>query len=217
MRRPRSPDRDFVRLTNYVLETYICASRQQENPMDAHNLVSRAMAAYLRTGGAMQPGETDSSVVKHGGLDYVRLANVNGTLAVYRVRTVNGAHVLKGLKRWPAEIDGQATMSKVTVAKFAINALVPLVNARGELTPATDRSPEWRTLKLRKLDVTVVQGRVDQHDEDASEPNLLDIWDTGLKVKVLSVEWPIIRVRTFKRGPWVEELTDFAYTNSAKE
>jgi hypothetical protein len=38
------------------------------------------------------------------GLSYVVLRNARGLLAVYRVRNDG---MLKGLKRWPAEIDGQ--------------------------------------------------------------------------------------------------------------
>jgi hypothetical protein len=41
------------------------------------------------------------------GLRYVVLSNTNGLLAVYRVRIVNGQPMLKGLKRWPKEIDSR--------------------------------------------------------------------------------------------------------------
>lgn len=40
--------------------------------------------------------------VHHDGLHYVRLANVNGTLAVYRV---SNAGQLRRLKRWPSALD----------------------------------------------------------------------------------------------------------------
>lgn len=73
-------------------------------------LEQRALAAYYRAakaisgnGSVNQPGSVEE--VEHDGLKYVRLANVNGTLAMYRVRIVNGAPVLKGLKRWPAELN----------------------------------------------------------------------------------------------------------------
>lgn len=74
----------------------------------ANSLTDRAMAAYYRAGSKslgsiMQPGEVVA--VEHKGLWYIRLSNVNGTLAVYRIRMVNGAPVLKGMKRWPSEID----------------------------------------------------------------------------------------------------------------
>ena len=71
---------------------------------ESRNLSSRALAAYYRAAGdgAMQPSEPE--VVEHMGLQYVVLSNVNGVLAVYRVRTVNGKQVLKGLKRWPKEL-----------------------------------------------------------------------------------------------------------------
>ena len=70
-------------------------------------LGNRAMAAYFRTasqlgGSPMQPSVP--KMVVHGGLKYIVLSNVGGTLAVYRVRLVNGEPVLKGLKRWPKEV-----------------------------------------------------------------------------------------------------------------
>ncbi len=42
------------------------------------------------------------------GFDYMVLSNVKGVLAVYRVRTVNGEPMPKGLKRWPKELGGAA-------------------------------------------------------------------------------------------------------------
>ena len=70
-------------------------------------LHARALAAYFRTaasagGVPIQPGPPDTVTVD--GLDYVVLSNANGVLAVYRVRTVNGEPMLKGLKRWPKEL-----------------------------------------------------------------------------------------------------------------
>lgn len=74
---------------------------------DHDALARRALSAYFRktavTGGVpLQPATPE--VVERNGLHYVVLSNVNGLLAVYRVRTVNGAPMLKGLKRWPAEL-----------------------------------------------------------------------------------------------------------------
>ncbi len=78
--------------------------------MKGNDLHSRAMAAYFRsasaTGGVvMQPSSPED--VKVNGLHYIVLANANGILAVYRVRIVNDEPVLKGLKRWPKELDAQ--------------------------------------------------------------------------------------------------------------
>jgi len=73
------------------------------------DLVRRAMAAYYRSG--RREGLTDeqitipansSHVAEHDGKEYVVLENVNGTLAVYRVRPVDG--VLREIKRWPREV-----------------------------------------------------------------------------------------------------------------
>jgi hypothetical protein len=68
-------------------------------------LVRRAMAAYFRKPKlplemTLQPSQA-SGVQTHAGKDYVVLHNVNGVLAVYRVRNDG---MLKGLKRWPNEL-----------------------------------------------------------------------------------------------------------------
>lgn len=70
-------------------------------------LEKRALSAYYRAaaqteGSPNQPGAVDT--VEHDGLTYIVLSNVNGILAVYRVRTVNGEPMLKGLKRWPKSL-----------------------------------------------------------------------------------------------------------------
>ena len=78
------------------------------------HLEQRALAAYYRNGeksiaangqggSIMQPGAVET--VEHDGLTYIRLTNIHGILAVYRVRTVNGEPVLKGLKRWPQALE----------------------------------------------------------------------------------------------------------------
>lgn len=59
----------------------------------------RALAAYYKTGGNVQPTEPER--VDHDGLAYVVLHNHTETLAVYRV--TNQLH-LKRLKRWPAGV-----------------------------------------------------------------------------------------------------------------
>ena len=74
--------------------------------MDDQDLIRRAFAAYFRSGGGdqlMQPSR-DSGVEKAAnGKHYVVLHNQRGTLAVYRIRNDG---MLKGLKRWPADLDG---------------------------------------------------------------------------------------------------------------
>jgi hypothetical protein len=65
-------------------------------------LVRRAYAAYFRAGNSEQPAQANSGVERAGpDLRYVVLRNSKGVLAVYRVRNDG---VLKGLKRWPAEL-----------------------------------------------------------------------------------------------------------------
>lgn len=75
---------------------------------DHHDLTNRAIAAYYRAadcGGMGSVNHPSTQEVEINGLKYIHLFNVNGTLAVYRVRIVAGAPVLKGLKRWPKELD----------------------------------------------------------------------------------------------------------------
>jgi hypothetical protein len=65
----------------------------------------RAFAAYWRFGSLNQPipaSYPESGPAEHDGKRYIVLRNVNGVLAVYRVRT-SGA--LKRLDRWPKEIE----------------------------------------------------------------------------------------------------------------
>lgn len=62
----------------------------------------RAYAAYFRGGSTQQPAQGSSGLEVAGGLKYVVLRNTEGILGVYRVRNDG---VLKGLKRWPAELD----------------------------------------------------------------------------------------------------------------
>ncbi len=73
------------------------------------HLEQRALSAYNRAasrsiGSVLQPGAVET--VEHDGLQYIRLTNINGVLAVYSVRTVNVEPVLKGLKHWPKEVGG---------------------------------------------------------------------------------------------------------------
>ena len=67
--------------------------------MNYEDLLRRAMAAWFRSGSIEQPAA--SHVSEHAGKTYVVLKSVNGTLAVYRVRTDG---ILKRLKRWPSEV-----------------------------------------------------------------------------------------------------------------
>lgn len=88
--------------------------------LDKQDLKNRAMAAYFRSaakigGVPVQPSEPDVVDVK--GLHYIVLSNTKGILAVYRVRIVNDQPVLKGLKRWPKDLD--ASFSGVPVSIIA--------------------------------------------------------------------------------------------------
>jgi hypothetical protein len=69
---------------------------------EEEQLMRRAYAAYFRGGATDQPSQQASGVEKVGQLKYVVLRNASGVLGVYRVRNDG---VLKGLKRWPADLD----------------------------------------------------------------------------------------------------------------
>jgi hypothetical protein len=71
-------------------------------------LTQRAFAAYFRhppAGAILDQPDSASGPVEWQDKTYVVLFNVNGVLAVYRVRT-SGA--LKRLVRWPKEIERPA-------------------------------------------------------------------------------------------------------------
>lgn len=70
-------------------------------------LLSRAIAAHYQAcaregASASQPASASSGVEELAGKSYVVLRNAGGILRVYRVRN-NG--MLKGLRRWPKELD----------------------------------------------------------------------------------------------------------------
>ena len=74
--------------------------------MDEDDLTRRAFAAYFRYVKANnyipdQPAY-DSGPATAGGKNYIVLRNVNGILAVYRVRNTGA---LKRLDRWPKELE----------------------------------------------------------------------------------------------------------------
>jgi hypothetical protein len=73
---------------------------------DNDPIIDRAFAAYFRTAArkgirADQPAG-DSHLCELDGRQYVVLHNIRGILAVYRVRNDG---ILKGLKRWPKELE----------------------------------------------------------------------------------------------------------------
>lgn len=74
----------------------------QYSPVDEDDMVRRAMAAWFRSGGTDQPAQVPSGIREHLGKRYVALENVNGILAVYRIKNDG---ILKCLKRWPKDIE----------------------------------------------------------------------------------------------------------------
>jgi hypothetical protein len=69
---------------------------------DDDEMIRRAKAAWFRTGGSDQPGSSHSGVEESNGKHYVVLRNVNGVMAVYRIRNDG---ILKRMKRWPEEVE----------------------------------------------------------------------------------------------------------------
>jgi len=70
--------------------------------LDDEDYLRRGIAAWFRSGRYDQPSGVGSTVEEHGGKFYVVLRNVGGVMAVYRIRNEG---ILKGLKRWPEEIE----------------------------------------------------------------------------------------------------------------
>jgi hypothetical protein len=75
--------------------------------MTEEQLLSRAIAAHAQAAareGAIyeQPSASESGLEEVRGKQYVVLRNTHGILRVYRVRNDG---VLKGLRRWPAELN----------------------------------------------------------------------------------------------------------------
>lgn len=74
------------------------------------SLLNRAISAAAReaakAGGVLMQPASGSGVQEVNGKRYVVLRNVGGILAVYRVRTDG---ILKGMKRWPKELEQAGT------------------------------------------------------------------------------------------------------------
>ena len=69
-----------------------------------NQLEQRALAAYYSNARGPEQCSTVETV-ECNGLTYIRLSGEAGILAVYRVRTVNGQQVLKGMRRWPKALE----------------------------------------------------------------------------------------------------------------
>lgn len=77
-------------------------NKMVQNPnQDDDSLISRAFSAYFRGHQNRGIPSNNSEVREIKKKRYVVLENINGILAVYRVRN-DGK--LKGLKRWPPEL-----------------------------------------------------------------------------------------------------------------
>jgi hypothetical protein len=115
---------------------------------DDDTVMRKALAAYFRSGATEQPSATASAVEAVDGLRYAVLRNVRGVLKVYRVR-LDG--MLKGLKRWPSELDkGTAFKDSEVGAVSMINPLKiieHLLKLDRPLTPA-ERKKVDRHFKL---------------------------------------------------------------------
>ena len=72
----------------------------------SNSLINRAISAYFKHTRfpeiPQQPADHASAVLTVDDKSYVRLANMHGTISVYRVKP-NGA--LKRLRHWPAALE----------------------------------------------------------------------------------------------------------------
>ena len=81
---------------------------------DEEDVLRRAFAAWFRRGANVAIPANTSSVAEHEGKFYVELHNVNGTLAVYRIRNDG---MLKKLRRWPSEITVEGARRKNALSR----------------------------------------------------------------------------------------------------
>ena len=69
---------------------------------DRDDLTRRALVAYRRAGGVVQPTVMLEAITAVAGLLYVKLRDIDGTFVVYRVQE---SGTLKRLRRWPRELE----------------------------------------------------------------------------------------------------------------
>ena len=70
-------------------------------------LTRRALSAFYRDTDEGEPDPSLCGPVSLGGLHYVVLRDRGGTLAVYRVAVKNGTEVLRRMRRWPIQVEGE--------------------------------------------------------------------------------------------------------------
>jgi len=79
----------------------LCVTSEMSGAASNPDLLSRAYAAYSRSGGVDLPSNT-SDVIVFGGKTYAVLRNVNGILAIYRLLK---SGQLRRLRRYPVGLD----------------------------------------------------------------------------------------------------------------
>ena len=104
---------------------------------DDENFVRRAVTAYFKHNehaNPPQPNKSLSEIEAVGGKAYVVLRNINGVLAVYRIRNDG---MLKGLRRWGG-------LACSLCMKYAVTARRTKFSARCNVrrgTPASSANP----------------------------------------------------------------------------
>ena len=79
----------------------LCVISDMNSAASNPDLLSRAYAAYFRSGGVDLPS-TASDVIVFGGKTYAVLRNVHGILAIYRLLK---SGQLRRLRRYPVGVD----------------------------------------------------------------------------------------------------------------
>jgi hypothetical protein len=79
----------------------LCVTPDMNRAASNPDLLSRAYAAYFRSGGVDHPSNSSDAII-FGGKTYVVLCNVHGILAIYRV--LNSGQ-LRRLRHYPAGLD----------------------------------------------------------------------------------------------------------------
>jgi len=94
------------------------------------------------------------------------------------------------------------------ISSLAIEALVPLIDKKGQLYVGQGVHPSYRMLVTHGLKLVVAHGVLDHPDAEHLRSSL-DIWqlDAG---KVLSLRWAPLEIVSFRGGAWADTLIEIS-------
>lgn len=94
------------------------------------------------------------------------------------------------------------------IASLALEALVPLVDEKGQSYCGNGIHPSYRMLVTHGLKLVVAHGLLAHPHADHSSSSL-DIWLMGAG-KVLSLRWAPFEIVSFRGGDWTDLLIEIA-------